>query len=225
MPANNVLGNPAAPPEKGPTLHFVVGFDDMDQQGRGIALAAYQAHGIKIQIVPAIGITAPRPTKDWPADHITDQMFPYHFSVSPELAWISEVLAESVDITPAPFIVELEYNRAGAGKAGLAAAPANLPATALSGITVTPGIREMVTAEQDDILRRLAELRSRFPIGDHGAASREQRAANAQCRKDNRGEVLGIYPMPDLPEQEIRIAQRLPYELGPCFMLGREFPA
>lgn len=53
--------------------------------------------------------------------------------------------------------------------------------------------------------------------------SRGQAAANNRYRKDNRGEVLGIYPMPDLPEQEIRIAQRLPYELGPCFMLGREF--
>ena len=38
-----------------------------------------------------------------------------------------------------------------------------------------------------------------------------------------RAKVLGIYPIPDLPEQEIRIAQRLPYELGPFFMLGREF--
>ena len=121
--------------------------------------------------------------------------------------------------------MELEYNRTGAGKAGQAAAPANLPATALSGITVTPGVREMFAAEQDDILRRLAELRARFAASDYGAASREQRAANAQCRKDNRGEVLDIYPMPDLPEQEIRIALRLSYEPGPCFMLGREFPA
>lgn len=197
----------------------------MDQDGQGIAAAAYREHGIKMQIVPTIGLTVTRPNKDWATYRGFDPMFPYHFGIGPELAWIINIPEESVGITPAPFSVEPEYNRTGAGKAGLAADPANLPATALSGITVTPGIREMVAAEQDDILRRLAELRARFTDGDYGAASREQRAANAQCRKDNRGEVRGIYPMPDLPEQEIRIAQRLPYVLGPCFMLGREFPA
>lgn len=140
-------------------------------------------------------------------------MFPYHFDISPELAWIINILEESVGVTPAPFIVEMEYNRTGAGKAGLAADPTNLPATALSGITVTPGVRKMVAAEQDDILRRLAELRARF-AAYYGAASRDQVSANNRYRKDNQGEVLGIYPMPDLPEQEIRIAQRLLYELG-----------
>lgn len=148
-------------------------------------------------------------------------MSPCHFSLSPELEWIINVLEESVGVTPAPFIVELEYNRTGPGKAGLAAAPANLPATALSGVTVTPGIREVVAAEQDDILRRLAELRARFADSDYGAASRDQVSANNRYRKDNQGEVLGIFPMPDLPEQEIRIAQWLPYELGTCFMLTR----
>ena len=173
-------------------------------------MAACRAHDIGFQIISTIGLTATRPTKGWPANHITDAMAPYHFSLSPELEWIINVLEESVGVTPAPFIVELEYNRTGAGKAGLAAAPASLPATALSGITVTPGLREMVAAEQDNILSRLAELPARFAAGDYGAASLEQRATNAQCRKDNRGEVLEIYPMPDLPKQEIRIAQRLP---------------
>lgn len=149
-------------------------------------------------------------------DQVTDRVSPYHFSLSPELVWIITVLEESVGVTPAPFIVALEYNRTGAGKADPSADPASLPAPALSGVTATPGVREMVAAEQDDILIR-------FAVGDCRAASRGQVAANNRCRKDNRGEVLGIYPMPDLPEQEIRIAQRLPYELGPCFMLGREF--
>ena len=37
MPANNVLGDPAAsPPENGPTMRFAIGFEDMDQQGQGI---------------------------------------------------------------------------------------------------------------------------------------------------------------------------------------------
>ena len=197
----------------------------MDQSSQGIPLAAYRAHGIGVRIISTIGLTATKPTKGWPANHITDAMAPCHFSLSPELEWIISVLEESVGVTPAPFIVELEYNRDGAGKSDLAAAPANLPATALSGVTVTPGVREMVAAEQDDILIRLAGLRARFAAGDYGAASRAQAAANNRYRKDNQGEVLGIFPMPDLPEQEIRIAQRLPYELGPCFMLGREFPA
>lgn len=145
-------------------------------------------------------------------------MSPCHFSLSPELVWIITVLEESVGVTPAPFIVALEYNRTGAGKDGLAADPASLPATALSGVTATPGVRAMVAAEQDDILIR-------FAIGDCRAASRDQVAANNRCRKDNQGEIPGKYPMPDLPEQEIRIAQRLPYELGTCFMLTREFSA
>lgn len=143
-------------PENGPTIRFAVGFDDMDQPSQGIPLTAYRAHGIGVNITSTIGLTATRPTKDWPASHITDAMFPYHFSLSPELEWIINVLEESVGITPAPFIVEMEYNRTGTGKASLAADPANLPATALSGVTVTPGVREMVAAEQDDILSRLA---------------------------------------------------------------------
>ena len=111
-------------------------------------------------------------------------MSPCHFSLSPELAWIITVLEESVGVTPAPFIVELEYNRDGAGKAGPAADPASLPATALSGVTATPGVREMVAAEQDDILIR-------FAVGDCRAASRDQVAANNRCRKDNQGEGPG----------------------------------
>lgn len=63
MPANNFMSNPATLPENGPTLRFMVGFEDMDQQRQGINLAAYRAHGIKMPIVPTIGITATRSTK------------------------------------------------------------------------------------------------------------------------------------------------------------------
>lgn len=63
MPANNVLGAPAALPENGPTIRFAVGFDDMDQPSQGISLAAYRAHGIGVRIISTIGLTATRPTK------------------------------------------------------------------------------------------------------------------------------------------------------------------
>lgn len=36
MPANNFMSNPVTLPENGPTIRFMVGFEDMDQQGQGI---------------------------------------------------------------------------------------------------------------------------------------------------------------------------------------------
>ena len=224
MPANNVAGDPnQPPPPAGPTLRFVIELDDMDQRLQAINQAAFRQRGIKMQVVPTIGLIATRPIDNWPADWPHYRMFPHHFALSPELDWLGAILTESDCVIPAPFIVEMKYSLSGTGKAGLAEASSDRPETALAGATLTPGIRDLIAREQENLLPRLAELRRRFAAGDYGAASREQSLSNDRSRQRNKGEVLGRYPRPDQPEKRLCLAQSLPRELGPCFMLEREY--
>lgn len=188
MPANNVAGDPnQPPPAAGPTLHFVVELDDMDQGLQAINQAAFREHGIKMQIVPGIGLIATRPIDNWPADRPHDPMFPHHFILSTELDWLGAILVESDRVIPAPFMVEMQYSLSGAGKAGLAGGCAGRTETALAGATLPPGIRELIAREQENLLPGLAELRSHFAAGDYGAASQEQTLSNDRSRQRNEG--------------------------------------
>ena len=109
-----------------------------------------------------------------PAPRVTAgvPMFPHHFALSPELEWLGAILTASNRVIPAPFMVEMKYSLSRTGKAGLAKNCADQPETALAGATLTPGIRELIAREQENLLPRLAELRRRFAAGDYGAASR-----------------------------------------------------
>lgn len=122
MPANNVAGDPNKSPEPaGPTLRFVVEPDDMNRLLQAINQAAFREHGIKMQIVPGIGLVATRPVENWPADRANfDPMFPYHFALSPDLEELIDTLAATDGVIPAPFMVEMKYSLGGNGTAGLA---------------------------------------------------------------------------------------------------------
>ena len=187
MPANNVAGDPNQPPPAGPTLRFVVELDDMDQRLQAINQTALRKHGIKMQIVPGIGLIATRPIDNWPADRPHDPMFPHHFTLSPELEWLGVILDKSDRVIPAPFMVEMEYSLISTGRASLAKNCAEQPETTLAGATLTTVVRELITGEQADFMPRLAELRRRFAAGDYGAASQEQTLSNDRSRQRNEG--------------------------------------
>lgn len=203
----------------GPILRFVVNFDDMRQEAHGIAQAALREHGIALRIIGEYRLQA-----DWPTEFQPTRN-PCIFTVTPELAWLMNVLEESAGITPAPFIVELIYPQGSGvpvGRAQLGATRSGTPAAALSGATLSYQVRDLAQANPDTVMPRLSRCRERFAAGDYGQALPEQVNANRRSRAENRGEVVGVYPANDLPGRQVIIAQRLPREKGPCLLLAGE---
>ena len=147
------------------------------------------------------------------------------FVVTPELAWLLNVLEESIGVVPAPFIVELLYPQGSGvpvGRAQLGATRSDAPAESLSGATLSYRVRDLARADPAAVLPRLAHCREQFESGDYGQALPDQVNANRQARAENRGEVVGIYPDYRLPGRQIIIDQRLPREKGPCRLLPGE---
>ena len=197
-----------------PLLTFTVNFDDMRQESHGIIDAAARA-GIKLNILS--------PQKMRFEGDAAGRLAFCEFAVLPPLNWLIKVLDESVGIQPAPFAVTLAFApRAGEqGSAYIEPGDPQRPATVLGGCTVTPIMRKLLESNPLQI-RAMAALKARFLAGDYGKMSYTQQAANQKARAVNQGEVVGLYPSEEPGGQPILIAQKLPYEQGPCLMLQSE---
>ena len=214
-PAGDKRNAPAPAPERGPALRFAVTFDDMRQNSYGITQAAERQHGLRLQIL------SPRKIR-FDGDAAGQLSF-CEFAVLPPLSWIINVLEESVGVSPAPFAVTLAFAaQAGSpGSAFIDNSDPRLPATRLGGCTLTPLLRNMLESHPAQ-LPFLAQLQGRFRSGDYGKVPPVRQQKNQEARAANQGEVLGIYPGNDPTSQPVLLAQKLPYEQGPCLMFQSE---